>query len=81
MRVTATPICHHEDGWTSSGEPFAGSHLIVGSDGVWIDMVHVIKRDRRAKRNREPGHPWRTNNGSAEYNAIGWTSFHVTVEP
>ncbi len=58
VRVSATPICEHLDGWYGSGEPYQGTHLVVHSDGVWVDHEKVISRDRRMKINREPFHNW-----------------------
>jgi hypothetical protein len=83
MKITVSPQCKHEDGYTSSGMPFTGHHAIVSSLGVWIDGEQVIWRDRRAIKNRTPGHPWLTGNGNpdSKYRNIVWTTFHVDVEP
>lgn len=83
MKVTVTPTCRHEDGWTSSGEPMTGSHVIVSREGVWLNRVKVIRRDRRMHANRTPGHPWLSSNDHPDpaYRNIGWTSFSVEVEP
>ena len=72
MKVSVTPVCFH-DGFTDRGDTVAGRHLIVSPDGVWVDGSQVIHRDRRAIRNREPGHPWLAEGHP-------WTSFRITVE-
>lgn len=73
MRIEVTPECLHPDGFRDHGVPLVGQHVIVSSEGVCLDGEWVIKRDRRAKKNREPGHPW-----IAE---VPWTGFSVRVEP
>ena len=75
MKVTVTPICQHPDGFSDHGASYTGSHLVVSGWGVWVNGVIVIQRDRRAIRNREPGHPWLTEGTGP------WTGFRVEVEP
>lgn len=79
MRVTVTAIdTHPTDGHPDSYHDYMmvgkGSHLVVGSAFVIVDGEIVLTRDRRAKRNRTPGHPWISANRE-------WTTFTVTVEP
>lgn len=99
MKVTVTPLCDHrearrrdptyrpvdenERNHYGNGEPIVGRHLVVSRDGVWVDGQPVVLRDRRAKVNRTPGHPWVTSNGhpDSRYSRIGWTGFSVEVEP
>jgi len=84
MKIMVTPMCRHEDsGWTSKGAPFVGQHVVISHNGVWLDRELVIKRDRRAIKNREPGHPWLTSNGNPDpaYSNVPWTTFSVEVEP
>jgi hypothetical protein len=91
MKVSVTPHCRHYDDdmdepaltYSSSGEPFVGTRLWVNADGAYVDGKHVILRDRRAFRNREPGHPWVTlnNHPDPKYRRICWTGFTVEVEP
>lgn len=58
IRVSVTPICAHEDGFTDSGATVEGSSLVVNENGVWVDGDTVLIRDRRMIKNRTPGHPW-----------------------
>jgi len=83
MKIIVTPECRHEDGWSDHGQPFTGQHVVVSLHGVCLDGEWVIRRDRRAIRNREPGHPWLTDNGHFEPDPrnIGWTTFRVEVTP
>lgn len=84
MKITVTPECRHEDGWTDHGEPFTGQHVVVSLDGVCLDGEWIIRRDKRAIRNREPGHPWFTtdyNNSRTDDARTGWTTFRVEVIP
>jgi len=95
MKVSVTPVCTHRASiddkdqwsgpieWTSQGEPFEGRSMTVTLDGVWVDGQQVIRRDRRSKKDRQPGHHWLTSNGHADPNLrnIGWTGFRVEVEP
>ena len=73
VRVAVTPTCRHDDGWLDHGTPFEGRSLIVHSGGVLVDGKWVIRRDRRMKKNRTPGHNW-LGGGTA------WTGFDVDVE-
>lgn len=83
MKITITPSCAHKDGWTSRGQPMTGRHLIVSGYGACLDGVWVIRRDRRAIKNRVLEHPWVTSNGSPDPSLrdITWTTFSVEVEP
>lgn len=99
MRVTVTPLCDHrearlrdpayrpvdetERNHFSHGAPLVGRHAVVSRDGVWLDGKPVLRRDRRAKVDRIPGHPWVISNGHPDprYQRIGWTSFRIEVEP
>lgn len=88
MKVSVTPICRHYDAdgkleYSSEGLPFNGTRLWVNADGAYVDGKIVVSRDRRAIRNREPGHPWFTtnNNPDPKYNRICWTGFTVEVQP
>ena len=74
MKVTVTPICSHPDGYSNSGDRLVGQHAIISRDGVWLDGEKVVSRDRRAKVNREAGHPWIAG-------VTTWTGFRVDVEP
>ena len=72
MKITVTPVCQHPDlqqraglgdGWKKfveryRGKSTTGTHVIVSHHGVCLDGTWVIRRDRRKKSNREPGHPW-----------------------
>lgn len=69
--VSVTPVCKHEDGWRGSDESIIGHTLTVNHDYVIVDGAIVIHRDRRAKKNREPGHKWLDSKGQA------WTSFTI----
>lgn len=88
MKITITPTCEHRTpegslGYTGSGEPMVGRHVVISAEHVILDGDCVIVRDRRLKRNREPGHPWLTTTtprlGHRDF-AV-WTGFRVTVEP
>lgn len=83
MMITVTPRCLHDDGWSSQGQPFVGRHVVVSKDHVTLDGEVVIRRDRRAKVNRQDGHPWITDalGRLREPILIGWTTFSVEVEP
>lgn len=74
MKVHVIPVCIHPDGFRDRGEVITGSHATIGSFGVYLDGHMVLERDRRIKRNREPGHPWISQ-------GAGWTTFEVLVEP
>ncbi len=88
MRITVTPIdIHpaegHPEPHSGRGEPIIGKHsVIVHARGVWLDGVQVIAKDRRAKKNRQVGHPWLTSRRRPNDNRfeINWTSFTVEVE-
>jgi hypothetical protein len=75
VKITVTPVCSHEDGYTDSGQPYKGQHAVISNEGVCLDGEWVIQRDRRMKKNREPGHPWIIGRTEPR------TSFRVTVEP
>lgn len=91
MKVSVTPHCRHyvEDRGErhldhfSEGVPVIGQRLMVTPDGAWVDGQPVVLRDRRAKVNREPGHPWTSSNSHPDprYRRINWTGFSVDVEP
>jgi hypothetical protein len=74
MKITVTPICQHLDGFHDAGEPYVGQRAIITREGVWLDEEPVVVRDRRIKRNREPGHPWFADGAPR-------TGFRVEVEP
>lgn len=79
MKVYVTPVdIHPVEGHPvphyDRGEPFEGSHLVVTRDAVIVDGEVVIRRDRRAKVSRTPGHPWLTAGN------VFWTGFSVEVE-
>lgn len=75
MKVIVTPECNHDSTWYDHGEPFVGRHVLVSSEGVCLDGVWVIRRDRRMKTNRMQGHPWLTDDEGP------WTTFTVDVQP
>jgi hypothetical protein len=72
VTVRAVPMDSHPDGYHHSGEAY-GTHLVVNHQGVWVDGEHVIQRDRRAKVNRTPGHPWLAEDAP-------YTGFYINCE-
>ena len=85
MTIYVTPVCHHgpddpdSPGFSGSGSPMVGKHVVVSADGVWLDGEQVIARDRRMKKARHHGHPWLTERYALFQQA--WTGFRVQVEP
>ena len=73
VKVSVTPFCLHADGWSDHGEAYEGTHLVVNHQGVWVDGEQVIYRDRRARVNREKGHPWLADGAP-------YSGFSVSVE-
>jgi len=77
VKVYVRPVCDHswigDNTFTNSGKAYEGTHLIVNHQGVWVDGQQVIYRDRRAKVNREKGHPWLAEGAP-------YTGFLVSVE-
>lgn len=75
MKITITPTCRHENGWSDHGEPLTGSTLYVDTSAVMLDGHVVIRRDLRPKARREPGHGW------LDAQRKPWTGFTIDAEP
>jgi hypothetical protein len=73
MKVVVTLECRHADGFSDHRDR-SGGRVFVGNDTVILDGLEVVKRDRRPRREREPGHPWLDVDGAT------WTGFTVRVE-
>lgn len=87
MKITVTLLCRHDDGY-SNHEDLMGSHAVISARGVLLDGKPVVWRDRRARKNREAGHPW-VSSPRDQYMADepyhqrqfeAWTGFSINVE-
>jgi hypothetical protein len=72
------PVEGHPGDFRDSALVGVGQHVVVSSHGVIVDGVWVLRKDRRAKKNRQAGHPWLTEVGG---NYKHWTTFAVNVDP
>lgn len=88
MKIIVTMECRHDDGY-SNHETVEGKLAVIHRDGVILDRLPVVWRDRRAKKNREAGHPWISSKRGPEWEdhpqhvheIEAWTTFSVRVEP
>lgn len=78
-RFTVTAECHHPvDGHPEKYDDWhelaTGTSITANSDYVIVDGEIVLRRDRRMKKNRIPGHPWLDEDG------LYYTTFDIRVE-